>query len=133
MNKDFKFKFRFRILPEVGALAPYFVYSDQREFSFFRNSVKIDGYGLFRIDDRLQQFTGFYDSESKEIFDGDILSGQSLDTIFDSLICERDALSGGFRLICSLGKNQKWRYWFHEVIKLKIIGNVTEHKLFEGK
>jgi hypothetical protein len=143
MNKDYKF--RFRILPKVGTLAPYFVYSDQREFSFFRNSVKIDGYGLFRIDDRLQRFTGLLDKDNQEIYENDIVEVCDDKGYYGSNIAEILYYCGCFLIFppnhhedtmsfyMSVGGYERIILTNRKAEKIKVIGNVTEHKLFEGK
>ncbi len=73
-----------------------------------------------------QQFTGLLDENGKEIYEGDILSGETKDTIFDNLICQYEIDYGGYSFVYNLGENQDFKYWFKQLTNLEVTGNIFE-------
>ena len=75
----------------------------------------------------IEQFTGMKDKNDKDIYEGDILTGDTYDTIFNSLVCQYEKEYGGFSFCYSLGKNQDFKYWFKQLKNLVVIGNIHEN------
>jgi uncharacterized phage protein (TIGR01671 family) len=78
-----------------------------------------------------QQYTGLKDKKKNDIYEGDIVEGETEDTFFNHLVVEYKSDYGGYAFVYYLdGLNNnkiKFEYWFKQLKKLKIVGNIFQN------